>query len=123
MPEVKAWNGMLDLKTYEKADKAIIQLVDNLERKKIGEQIEIPIPIMYRLYYVARAYDFQTMKLFRPDGKIILDRINILKLSSEFEVLSEIVIDPILSHFSEILLPLLTSIKSTKGAGMVIVCP
>ena len=123
MPKVKAWNGMLDLQTYEKADKAVIQLIDNLKREKIGDQIEIPVPIMYRLYHLGRAYDFQTMKLFRPQGKMILDWMNLQQLSSEIEFFNKVIKDPIISHFMEILTPLLNSLRETKGAGMVIVAP
>ena len=123
MSRFNAWNNMLELSKYEKADKTLIQFVDNTQREKIGEPIEIPIPIMYRLYHLGRAYDFQTMKLLRPNSEMVLDRINILELYAEINFLEQVIKDPIITHFIDVLMPILKSVKDIKGAGMVVITP
>lgn len=123
MPKVKPWNGMLELETYETSQKSVVQFIDNIRREIIGNAVEIPVPIMYRFYYLGRAYDFQTMKLLKPNGKIILDRVQSLKIGSELELFSLIIKDPIIEHFLKALLPLFETTKEIKGTSIVVVSP
>ncbi len=123
MTKFKAWKNRLSLSAYEQSPLSTIQIVDNKNRELIGEAISIPVPIMYRLYHLGRAYDFQTMKLLIPDGKKILDWHNLQQLIAEIECLSDVVIDPVINHYSSLLLaPLKETIKKTD-CGLVYVSP
>jgi hypothetical protein len=123
MPKVKAWKNKLNLDSYKESQTSILQVVGDVNCMRVGEKISIPVPIMYRFYHLGRAYDFQAMKLFRPEGKILIDWIHLQQICGELEYLSEIVIDPVITHFTALLLPVLQSFRTEKGAKMVIVSP
>ncbi len=81
----------------------------------------IPVPILYRMYHLGRAYDFQTMKLLRPDGKKVLDWHNLQQLLAEVECLSDVIIDPVVKHYSNLLIACLKETKNKTSSGLVYV--
>ena len=123
MPKIKAWKNRLTLSSYEDSPLSTLQVIDNKTRELVGDPISIPVPIMYRMYHLGRAYDFQTMKILIPDGKKMLDWHNLQQLKTEIENLSEVVIDPVITHYtSQLLVPLSETVSKTS-CGLVYVSP
>ena len=123
MPKIKAWKNRLSLSSYEQSPLSTLQVIDSKNRELIGDSISIPVPIMYRMYHLGRAYDFQTMKLLIPDGKKILDWHNLQQLITEIECLSDVVIDPVISHYSSQLLAPLKETITRTNCGLVYASP
>ena len=123
MPRIKAWKNRLTLSAYESAPLSTLQIIDNKSRELVGEPISIPVPIMYRMYHLGRAYDFQTMKVLMPDGKKVFDWHNLQQLKTEIENLGDVVIDPVISHYSNQLLASLNETVSRTSCGLVYVSP
>ena len=121
MSKVKARSKVLDVATYENGLVSNLQLVDNATRKKLCEEIKIPLAIMFRLYHLGRAYDFQSLKLFRPDGSNILDYSTIQNLCAELELLRNIVTDPVIEHYTNVLIPAIQDTKSKPRASLILV--
>ena len=123
MPKIKAWKNRLTLSSYEDSPLSTLQVIDNKTRELVGDPISIPVPIMYRMYHLGRAYDFQTMKILIPDGTKMLDWHNLQQLKTEIENLSEVVIDPVITHYtSQLLVPLSETVSKTS-CGLVYVSP
>jgi hypothetical protein len=97
-PRTKPLNRILELDTYTETRKVLfksapIREIDN------DEGIEIPVAIVYRMYYLGRAYDFQSIKLIEPKGKVFIPYVDSQLLIAELEKLSGIVKDPVVEHY------------------------
>lgn len=112
MPQVKSWNNKLKIETYSDGAFATIQIVDNETREFIGGEVGIPLQILYRLHYMGRAYDFQTMKLLKPNGNQILDWTNMTQLKGEIQYLLEAIRDPVIIHYVR---PLMLNLELTTN--------
>jgi hypothetical protein len=82
--------------------------VDNESREFIGGEVNIPLQILYRLHYIGRAYDFQTMKHLKPNGNQILDWTHMTQLKGEIQHLLEAIRDPVIIHYVE---PLMSNLE------------
>ena len=119
LPRTKPLNQILDLDTYSETRKIFfkgqpVSEVDN------DEGIEIPVAIVYRMYYLGRAYDFQAIKLIKPQGKILIPYVDSQRLIAELERLPGIVNDPIIEHYLNMFLPYLRSKREYTKSGILV---
>ena len=62
MPPVKPIDSILDIGSYAGDRKVAFRLVGGGRLSgALAATVEIPLPIVYRLYHLGRAYDFQTI--------------------------------------------------------------
>jgi hypothetical protein len=112
MPHVKPRDGMFDVATYENSQTNQIRFVDGSTKSELCAPTIIPTPILYRLYYLGRAYDLQGLKRLRPDQKDTLGFLESQQICSELEFLNRVVTDPLLKAFSDEIESKLVSIRA-----------
>lgn len=61
--------------------------------------VQVPLPIMYRLYHLGRAYDLGRIAGLHPTGNVAIDFINSQALGLELDLLASFVHDPVLHHY------------------------
>lgn len=120
MPKVKATDSLFSLRAYANAKTTTLQVVDNSERSFLSARIEIPVAIMYRLYHLGRAYDLQHLKLFRPNGQLILDFIQSQQVCSHLEFLNGFLIDPVVQHYTKPLVIALQGARAKSRSALII---
>jgi hypothetical protein len=122
MPQVKPINRILDIDAYKNDRKIIFQVNDSLQPQEgANNMVEIPISIAFRIYYLGRAYDFQTIKLIYPSGRSRINYIHLPLLTLELEQIFEIVNDPIVRCYLGFLLPLLKNIRTNTKSELIII--
>jgi len=110
---MRALGKKLELATYANDKLFIFRLASKSMTTEHPEEIvTVPIPIMYRYYHVGRAYDLHQLKNLRPTGDTSIDFISIQLLIQELEQISELIDDPVLHHYSGLLIPYLKSVRS-----------
>lgn len=75
--------------------------------------VVIPVPLMYRLYHLGRAYDLPRLIALRPtDGKALVPYVQAQSLGLELELLASFVSDPALNHYTSKLLELIANTRT-----------
>lgn len=122
MPKVKPIDKILDINSYANDRKVIFRIVgSDQEPSDANDSVEVPISIVYRLFHLGRAYDFQAIKLIQPGGMTRIEYVHLPLLTLEFEQIFHIVNDPVAQHYLRQLLPLLKSKRhDTKTALLVV---
>jgi hypothetical protein len=119
LPRTVARSKVFDFNQYDTTKKVLFKLTVKTEDSN-SNGIEIPIAIVYRMYFIGRAYDFQAIKLIQPQGKVLITFVNAQLLISELEMLTGIVKDPVLEKYLDILLPYLRSGREFKDCSIVV---
>ncbi len=119
LPRTKPFEKLLTLEAYKSTRKVLFKSTAQAEASN-NQGVEIPIAIVYRLYYIGRAYDFQAIKLLQPKGKTMIPYIESQRLISELEMLYEIVKDPVVEHYLKILLPYIESKREYTNGGILV---
>jgi len=65
--------------------------------------VSVPVPIMYRLYHLGRAYDLNQLKLLQPTGTTAVSFVPLQLLGQELEQVAELVDDPVIRHYGALL--------------------
>jgi hypothetical protein len=108
MPHIQPLNDALSLDTY--ADQKTVSFTI-IERRTSGQaakaEVQIPLSIAYRLFFLGRAFDCQAIKFIEPRGSTQIDFIRLQVLISELELIARAVSDPVSQHYLKLLLPLL----------------
>ena len=118
LPRTVPLSKIFELSQFETAKKVNFQLTE--KNNDISGGIEIPIAIIYRMYFIGRAYDFQAIKQIQPQGKVLITYINAQRLIAELEMLHSIVKDPILEKYLDTLLPYLYKTRDFKDCSIVV---
>lgn len=85
--------------------------------------VSIPIPIMYRYYHIGRAYDLHQLKNLQPTSSVSMDFLSIQLLVQELEQISEIISDPVLNHYSNLLVPYLKTTRENTKERLILSAP
>lgn len=112
----------LQLTTYAN-DKMTVFKYTSSQSEPAGSEraVLVPLPIVYRLYHLGRAYDLHQLKNLHPSGSIVLEFVAIQLLVQELEQITDILADPVLRHYSSQLVALLVAKRSdTKGHLLVL---
>jgi hypothetical protein len=122
MPKVKPIEKILDIDSYRNDRKVIFRIVGpDQQPRDANDSVEVPISIVYRLFHLGRAYDFQTIKLIQPGGMTRIDYLHLPLLTLEFEQIFHLVNDPVARHYLQTLLPLLKSKRHDTKTALVVV--
>lgn len=103
----------LELGTYANDKLFTFRLASNSE--KPAELVAIPVPIMYRYYHIGRAYDLHQLKNLQPTASTVLDFISMQLFMQELEQVTELIDDPVLHYYSNLLIQyLMPTRQNTK---------
>ena len=119
LPRTVARSKVFDFNHYEATKKVLFKLTVKTEDGN-NNGVEIPVGIVYRMYFIGRAYDFQAIKLIQPQGKVLITYINAQILISELEMLTGIVKDQVLEKYLDALLPYLRRGREFKDCSIVV---
>jgi hypothetical protein len=118
-PRTKPIEKILDIETYSRDRKILFRFSGTREpRKDIAEGVEVPIAIVYRLFHLGRAYDFQAVKFFQPQGSSLIDYVRLQLLVLELETIAKIVNDPVVQHYLGVLLPFIKANRTDTKSGL-----
>ena len=124
MAKFKPYSKALSIETYESDPTVEYRIVSSREGDENGKfQIEIPLSIAWRIYYLARAFDGQAVKKIEPKGMTRIDYLSIPLLTGELELVRGTVTDPVSSHYLDILIPLLKSSFSDTATTLIVRAP
>jgi hypothetical protein len=124
MPRIRPLTKALELATYAGERPVSFRLLGRGELDATTPEVLVPISIAWRLYYLARAFDCQTVKYIDPRGGASqLDYVGLQLLISEFEFVAQVTSDPVSRHYLGMLLPLLTSAREHTGSRLHVVAP
>lgn len=84
--------------------------------------VQVPLPIMYRLYHLGRAYDLGRVAGLHPTGNMVVDYVNSQTLSLELELIASFVHDPVLQHYIGELEQLLAYVRSDPKRTIAVMC-
>ncbi len=84
--------------------------------------VQVPLPIMYRLYHLGRAYDLGRVAGLHPTGNMVVDYVNSQTLSLELDLLASFVQDPVLQYYVQELEQLLAYIRSDTKRSIAVKC-
>jgi hypothetical protein len=103
----------LELATYANDKLFTFRLASkSLSSEQPENIVSVPVPIMYRFYHVGRAYDLHQLKNLQPTGSSSIDFVSIQLLVQELEQVMELIDDPVLHHYSNLLLPYLKAART-----------
>lgn len=88
-----------------------------------GNTVSVPLPIMHRYHHVGRAYDLHQLKNLQPTGSSAFDFISVRLLVQELEQISELIDDPVLWHYSGLLVPFLKSAAADTKDTLILHVP
>lgn len=121
---MRALGKKLEIKTYAN-DKMVTFRVES--RVAIpGEpeaSISVPLPIVFRLYHIGRAYDLHQIKNLHPTGSVAFDFISQQLLTQELEQVAELIDDPVLHHFCDLLVPYLKAARADTASMLIVRIP
>ena len=123
MPQVKPRNSMFEMATYENSETNEIRFLDSSTKSPLCDPTIIPTPILYRLYYLGRAYDLQGLKRFRPDQRNMLGFVDSQQICSELEFLNTVVTDPLVRAFSDEIESKLVSVRGNTNSRLQTIPP
>lgn len=82
------------------------------ESQALGPVV-VPVPLMYRLYHLARAYDLRRIVPLHPtSGTVLIPYKDAASLGLELELLLDIVDDPAIGQYVGQLLELIANTRS-----------
>lgn len=84
------------------------------------DAVHIPIGIVYRLYFLGRAYNFSAIKLVEPKGQSYLGYDTCQQLIVELEQLQALVKDPVAEHYVRKLTKYLISSRADPDQGLLV---
>lgn len=110
---MRALGKKLELATYANDKPFIFKFASkSMSTEHPEEVVTIPIPIMYRYYHIGRAYDLHQLKNLQPTGDTSIDFISAQLLIQELEQIMELIDDPVLQHYSGLLILYLKGARS-----------
>lgn len=110
----------LDIATYERDKVVTFRFMNGQSPSElVGEPILIPLPLVYRLYHIGRAYDLPQLTALHPTGKVAVDYFAMQLLISELEQMAKLVNDPALNHYGSLLLTLLSTERGNTKAYLI----
>ena len=123
MPKVKPIDQILDITAYAHETKVTFRMTrtDQTQDNAQTGGIEVPISIVYRLFHLGRAYDFQTIKFLSPTALTRVEYVHLPTLALEFERIFEIVNDPVARHYLQLLLGLLKNNRENTKTALLMV--
>lgn len=114
----------LDLATYAKDTVGVFRLAGLSPGQWVSDDtVQVPIPVLYRLYHLGRAYDLHQLKNLHPAAGVVLDFVSIQLLIQELEQVADLVADPVLRHYTGLLIPYLTATRSETKWRLVVSVP
>lgn len=97
--KMRALHQKLNLATYAKDKVTRFRLNPGLDFNDEG--VSIPVPIMYRFYHLARAYDLPQLRNFSPTGTVAVDFIAMRFMITEIQALQELIDDPVVQFYGD----------------------
>ena len=122
MPKVNPINKLLDISAYKGSRTTKLQLVDNSTKSELSEPIEIPSPIMVRLFFLGKAYNLSALKRLDPESRDTLGCVSWKLICPELEFLNEVLSDPVVQYYLADLVLMLESNRTNKN-GILKVTP
>lgn len=120
-PRTKPIEKILDIETYSRDRKILFRFSGNRElHKGNAEGVEVPITVVYRLFHLGRAYDFQAVKFLQPQGSLLIEYVWLQLLVLELETIAKIVNDPVVQHYLGALLPFIKANRSDTKSGLLV---
>lgn len=115
---------MLDLGTYAQDNTVSFtcRLAVSSEHQS-PEPIHVPVPIMYRFYHLGRAYDLNQLKQLQPTGNSLVSFIPAQLLVQELEQVAILVNDPVIRHYSTLLVQFLNQNRNETGSVIHVTAP
>ncbi len=118
---MRALGKKLELQTYAN-DRVVAFSIETQPAapEQAEASIPIPLPIVFRIYHIGRAYDLHQLKNLHPTGSVALDYIAMQLLASELEQVNDLVDDPVLHHYNGLLLTQLKSARTDTGSRLIV---
>ena len=121
---MRALHKKLDLATYAH-DKMVVftfRSPATIEREQPAP-ISVPVPIMYRFYHLGRAYDLTQLKQMQPTGSSSVSFVPAQLLINELEQVAQLVSDPVIQHYSDLLVRSFKLVRHDTSSMVHIVAP
>jgi hypothetical protein len=118
MSHIRPINKILDLSTYAGDPPVDFRLVGGDDHEL--SRVQIPVSVVYRLYHLGRAFDFQAVKLMHPGSMTRLEYPQLQLLITELEQVASIVHDPVSQHYLASLLPTLRERRTTTACALIV---
>ncbi|MFC0677535.1 hypothetical protein ACFFGH_06680 [Lysobacter korlensis] len=83
----------------------------------------VPLPLMFRLYHLGRAYDLPRIAAMHPRGSFYVDFISLQTLLLELQLLTSVISDPALLPHIEALAGMIELTAGDSGATMFVKVP
>ena len=124
MPYIQPLSKALALETYADQKTVKFRLLGSRPTERAApSEVLIPVAIVYRLYYLGRAFDGQVIKLIEPHGATQIDYVRLQTFISELELVAKAVSDPVSLHYLNLLLPLLIKSRGNTECCLNVVAP
>ena len=84
---------------------------------QVSEPVLVPVPLVFRIYHLGRAYDLHQLVAMHPTGSSSLSFLSMQYLNEELAQILKVVNDPAIHHYGKALTELITSVRQdTKGS-------
>lgn len=120
---IRALGKKLELQTYANDKMVTFSIASAAAPDQSELGISIPLPIVFRLYHIGRAYDLHQIKNLHPTGSVAFDYISQQLLTQELEQIAELISDPVLHHFCDLLLPYLKAGRADTKSMLIVRVP
>ena len=118
--ENKSLAKIFDLRHYALSKRVMFNIGELGTEVSDSDALQIPIGIVYRLYFLGRAYNFSAIKLVEPQGRSYLGYNTCQQLIVELEQLQSMVSDPVAEHYVKKLINFLINNRVDTEKGLLV---
>ncbi|MCP5200410.1 MAG: hypothetical protein H6977_10375 [Gammaproteobacteria bacterium] len=123
--KMRALTNKLVINTYDHDQKVLLRTTSRTGTEGERRAVEIPVPIVFRLYHLGRAYDLQEVAKLHPlkGTKLGIDYLAVQLLIQELDEVVDLVNDPVVQHYARALAEHLKVFRTDTQAGLFMSVP
>lgn len=118
MPTGKPLDGISKEETYAAQEHYTFRVLGQSSTSR-GEPVELPAGIVWRLHYLGRAFDCQTIRQLTP-GMLRFDYFQTMRLIGELELIARHVTEPLALRAATSIEALLKAARSDTTAALIV---
>lgn len=118
--ESKSLAKIFDLRHYALSKRVMFNIGELGRDVRDEDALHVPIGIVYRLYFLGRAYNFPAVKLMEPQGRSYLGYNTCQQLILELEQLQSMISDPVAEHYVKKLVNYLIGNRDETEKGLLV---
>jgi hypothetical protein len=118
--ESKSLAKIFDLRHYALTKRVMFNIGELGKDVSDEDALHIPIGIVYRLYFLGRAYNFPAIKLIEPQGRSYVGYNTCQQLIVELDQMRAMISDPVAEHYVKKLINYLIRNRDETDKGLLV---